>query len=383
MNTLDWLSRLIGFDTTTRNSNLALIDFVKDYLNQQNISSRLSYDPNEQKANLFATLPGHDGNVQGGLIFSGHTDVVPVDGQLWDTDPFVMKQIKDRLYGRGTSDMKGFIAVALSLIPELQNLKLSHPIHFALSYDEEIGCRGAPFMISDFQASGIKPKACIVGEPSNMRPVIAHKGIQVFRCKVHGQAAHSSLTPEGCNAIDYAAELIRYIREFANQLRQAGPFDQAYDVPFTTISTNMIKGGAANNIIPEFCEFNFEFRNLPQVAPNKIINQIESHVDRVLFPKMQLENPSAGIEFEKLGTVPSFESSPDAVIYQLARSISGEQDIVKVAYATEAGLFQGAGIPTIICGPGSIEQAHRANEYVSLEQLDKCKNFLLKIAQAF
>lgn len=386
MDTLDWLSHLVAFDTTSRYSNLALIEFVEAELAKQNLTSHLTYNDKAQKANLFATIPGREGSVEGGVIFSGHTDVVPVDDQLWTNDPFTMTLEKDRVYGRGTCDMKGFIAAALSLIPDFKKLKLAQPVHFALSYDEEVGCHGAAVLIADLKARRVNPKACIVGEPSKMQPVIAHKGIQVFSCKVHGKAAHSSLTPEGCNAIDYAAELIQYIRKLADQLKKNGPFDHHFDVPFTTITTNTIKGGIADNIIPELCEFKFEFRNLPQVTPDNIFNQISEHVSKVLFPKMQRENRSdaiTGIELQKLAAVPSFDSPTESAIYQLACEITGNKEIVKVAYATEAGLFQAAGIPTIICGPGSIEQAHRPDEYVSIEQLEQCRNFLLQIAQSF
>jgi acetylornithine deacetylase len=378
MNAQEWLSRLIAFDTTSRNSNLPLIDDVNNWFSHHHITTRLTYDPTQQKANLFATMPARDGNTQGGIILSGHTDVVPVDGQAWETNPFEAVQIEDKIMGRGTSDMKGFIAVVLALLPEFQKLSRREPIHFAFSYDEEVGCLGAPLLIADFQEIGIKPSACIVGEPTEMRPVVAHKGIQSFRCRIRGRAAHSSLTPQGCNAIEYAAKFINYLRDFADELRQ-GPVDAHFDVPFTSISTNMIHGGIANNIIPAECEFSFEFRHLPQVEPRHIINKITTYAEQELLPQMQREHAVTQIDIDAMGAVPSFESSPEAVIYKLARDITKETDIRKVAYATEAGLFQQVNIPTIICGPGSIEQAHRANEFVSLEQLEKCAVFLKRL----
>lgn len=383
MNTLEWLSCLISFDTTSRNSNLALIANVKDFLTEKDIQSRLTYNEDHKKANLFATIPAHDGTTSGGLILSGHTDVVPVDGQDWATNPFEMVQVSDRVFGRGTSDMKGFIAVALALIPEFQKLALQKPLHLALSYDEEVGCHGASFMIADLVQAGISANACIVGEPSSMRPVIAHKGIQLFHCRVHGRAAHSSLTPQGCNAIDYAAEVISYIRSLAAEIKRQGPFDKAYDVPYTTISTNWIRGGAADNIIPELCEFVFEFRHLPQVSPVTIIEKIKRQVQEIILPTMQLEKRDAMIEIAAGGAVPSFEGDLKGAIYQLAQEICEEKEKVKVAYATEAGLFQNAGIPTIVCGPGSIEQAHRPNEFVALEQLKICEKFLLNVVKKF
>lgn len=379
MNTEQWLSRLIAIDTTSRESNLDLIYIVQDWFLQHGIIPRLIYDPEEPKANLLATLPAHDGSIQGGIVLSGHTDVVPVDGQEWDTNPFAAVKKGDAIYGRGACDMKGFIAVALALLPEFQQLKLAHPVHFAFSYDEEIGCRGAPYIIEDMIEQGLKPKACIVGEPTNMRPVVAHKGIQGFRCHIHGRAAHSSLTPQGCNAIEYAARMICHIRDTADQLRQQGPFDSHFDVPFTSISTNMIQGGTASNIIPDSCEFHFEFRHLPEVSPRIIKDKINEYAQQILLPNMQREFAGAKIDIDELASAPSFEAIDESEVVRLAREILDEKDIVKVAYATEAGQFQHADIPTIVCGPGSIEQAHRPNEFVLVEQLEKCEQFLRKI----
>lgn len=232
MNSFDWLARLVAFDTTSRNSNLELIADIEAWLKRHHIPSRLTHDSTGQKANLFATLPAANGDISGGIILSGHTDVVPIDGQKWHTNPFKAELIEDKIYGRGTCDMKGFIAVVLSLIPELQQSALKQPVHFAFSYDEEVGCLGARLLIADLQQIGVKPKACIVGEPTDMHPIVAHKGIQVFRCRVHGAAAHSSLTHRGCNAIEYAAKIINYLRDLADLMRLAGPFDQHFDVPF-------------------------------------------------------------------------------------------------------------------------------------------------------
>lgn len=376
MDTLAWITRLIAFDTTSRHSNLPLITEINDWFSYHHITPRLTYDATKQKANLFATLPARDGRIDGGLVLSGHTDVVPVDEQSWQTNPFEAVQLNNKVYGRGACDMKGFIAVLLALLPEFQKLSLSYPIHFAFSYDEEIGCIGAPLLIADLQQAGIKPKACIVGEPTDMHMVVAHKGIQVFRCRVHGLAAHSSLTPAACNAIDYAAKLISFIRTYANELRQTGPFDTHFDVPFTSISTNMIHGGTARNIIPAECEFYFEFRYLPQMKPETIIEKIRSYAQNELLPEMQREYANASIAIDNQGAAPSFEASSEAVIKHLAADLLAETDIRKVAYATEAGLFQQANIPTIICGPGHIEQAHRPDEFVTFVQLEKCETFL-------
>lgn len=376
MNKLEWLSKLIAFDTTSRNSNLDLIHYVQNWLSEQGIRSHLIHDPEEPKANLFASLPAKDGSINGGLILSGHTDVVPVDGQQWNSNPFEMNILEDKIYGRGACDMKGFIAVALALVPEFLQLKLPYPIHLAFSYDEEIGCRGAPFMINDLKNLGIQPKACIVGEPTDMRPVIAHKGKQSFRCSVHGAAAHSSLTTKGCNAIEYAARLICHVREMADQFKKSGPFDSHYDVPYTTLTTNLIQGGNAQNTIPAFCEFIFEFRNLPENEPEAIRSKIDSYIQNELLPDMRREYPDADLILDPIAGGPGLKAVEDADILKFAREVSGEKDSIKVSYATEAGLFQRADIPTILCGPGSIEQAHRPNEYVTKDQLLKCESFL-------
>lgn len=381
MNTFAWIARLIAFDTTSRNSNLPLINEIADWFARHHIDVRLTYDSTKQKANLFATLPARDGKTQGGLILSGHTDTVPVDGQIWNTDPFRAVQIDDKIYGRGACDMKGFIAVVLALLPEFRELALSQPLHFAFSYDEEVGCLGARVLIDDFLVAGIQAKACIVGEPTDMYPVVAHKGIQAFQCRVQGQSAHSSLTPQGCNAIEYAAKLITYLRDFADELAQQGPFDPHFDVPFTSLSTNMIQGGTAGNIIPAECEFNFEFRHLPNVQPHTIIDRIKNYTDTELLPQMRHQHINATIEINNKGAVPAFEATEDAGLIRIAYEIAEKSEVRKVAYATEAGLFQAASIPTIICGPGNIEQAHRPNEFVTLLQLEQCATFLRKIVQ--
>lgn len=356
---------------------------LEGWLVSQNIPCIISYNETNTKANLFATVPARTNTLRGGLVLSGHTDVVPVDGQAWDTDPFSTITTEGKIYGRGTCDMKGFIAVVLALIPAFKKMHLTKPLHFAFSYDEEVGCLGAPFMIEDFQKKGFHPAACIVGEPTECRPVVASKGIHGYRCRLHGFAAHSSLTPKGCNAVEHAAELICWIRNLANQLKQQGPKDKYFDVPFTTITSNVIMGGTALNIIPALSEFLFEFRNLPDVNPESIISQIKSFIDNDLLPKMRNEYEDAVVEIESMGAVPAFQAKDYAVITQLAREVSENPVIHKVSYATEAGIFENAGIQTIICGPGSIEQAHKPNEFVSVEQLDKYQEFLQRVVKRF
>lgn len=379
---LEWLSKLVSFDSTSRNSNLDLIAEIQDFFDAEGLKSRLTKDVTGKKANIFATLPAADGSTEGGIVLSGHTDVVPVDGQQWETDPFGAIIKDERVYGRGTSDMKGFIAVTLTLLPEFKKMQLAKPLHFAFSYDEEVGCHGAAVMIADLVKNGIKPEGCIVGEPTELRPVIAHKGIHLFRCRVHGRAAHSSLTHQGCNAIEYAARLICRIRDWADQIKEQGPFDPHYDVPFTTLSTNTIQGGNACNTIPASCEFFFEFRNLPSVDPQQILKPIKAYLNEDLLPRIRQEYPEACLELDAIAGVPAFEAVDAAPLTQLLRQLRQENQSFKVAYATEAGLFQKAGIPTILCGPGNIEQAHRANEYIAIEQLIACEKVLRDLAKS-
>jgi acetylornithine deacetylase len=379
---LDWIKKLVSFDTVSRNSNLGLIETVRDVFRAASIEATLTTDASGKWANLFATVPAHDGTTQGGIVLSGHTDVVPVDGQNWQSDPFQAIVRDQRLYGRGTCDMKGFIGTALSLLPDMQRAKLRRPIHFALSFDEEVGCAGAPLMIADLKRRGITLDGCIVGEPTGMRPVVAHKGINVYDCHVRGFAAHSSLTPHGLNAIEYAARLICFIRDLADELRARGPFDQHYDVPFSTAQTSTILGGNAVNTVPADCSFVFEFRNLPTVEAESVLRRIESYARETLLPKMQREHENAAIEFSKIATAPGLDASEQAAITQLVRALTQDQEQRKVAYGTEAGLFAHAGVPSIVCGPGHIEQAHKADEWVALEQLRACEDFLGKLIQS-
>ncbi|WP_153100365.1 acetylornithine deacetylase [Paraburkholderia hayleyella] len=379
---LPWVMRLVSMDTVSRNPNLGLIETVRDALHALGLSATLTHDPSGKWANLFATIPAHDGTTHGGIVLSGHTDVVPVDGQQWDSDPFQPEIRGDKLYGRGTCDMKGFIGAALTLVPEMQRAKLARPIHLALSFDEEIGCVGAPLMIDDLLRRGVKPDGCIVGEPTSMRPIVAHKGINAYQCCVRGRAAHSSLTPQGVNAIEYAARLICHIRDIADQFRAQGPFDEHYDIPFSTAQTSQIEGGNSLNTVPAECRFTFEFRNLPTLDPAQIFTRIDQYVRETLLPQMQREHESAAIEFTQIAAAPGLDAAEQAAITHLVRSLTADQSSRKVAYGTEAGLFARAGIPSIVCGPGDIQQAHKANEFVALEQLSACEHFLHKFIRS-
>lgn len=373
---LGWIERLVRIDTTSRVSNLGLIETVRDELRQQGLDPWLTYDAARGKANLFATVPAADGRLTGGTVLSGHTDVVSVDGQDWTSDPFAPEIREGKLYGRGTADMKGFIGTALTQIPDMLARRLRSPIHFALSFDEEVGCLGAPLMLAEITKRGIAPQGCIVGEPTSMEVVLAHKGINVYRCRVHGRASHSSLPQNGVNAIEYAARLICFIRDIADELRRDGPFDSAFDTPFSTAQTGVIAGGAGTNLIPQHCTFDFEFRNLPTVDAKKLYTRITDYAREILLPRMKEEAEDADIAFERLALAPAMEAEEEAKITALVRALARDTGVRKVSYGTEGGQFQEAGIPAIICGPGDILQAHRPDEFVALDQISRAETFL-------
>jgi acetylornithine deacetylase len=382
MDTRTWLEILVGFDTTSRNSNLGLIETVRDNLKSQGLQAWLAHNDDGSKANLFATLPASDGGEQGGIVLSGHTDVVPVDGQKWSTDPFVLTESEGRLYGRGTCDMKGFIAASLALVPEFLAMPRKKPIHLAFSYDEEVGCVGAPVMLAELRDRGIRPDGCVVGEPTGMQVVVAHKGINLYRCCVRGKASHSSLTPRGCNAIEYAARLICRIRDLADAFKARGPYDEFYDVPYSTLTTNLIQGGIAVNTIPDLCEFSYEFRNLPGTPADEIQAEIENYIQSTLLPAMRAEYEGAQIDIRVGAQAPGLDASESAAITQLVRALTEDRATRKVAYGTEAGLFQALGVPTVVCGPGHIDNAHRPDEFVALDQLAACERFLRRLGQS-
>ena len=381
---LDWLTRLIAFDTVSRYSNLALIEDIQSYCEQLGLAVDLTFNDVKTKANLFLTVPaGKNADiVNNGLVLSGHTDVVPVDGQDWSSDPFIATIRGDKLYGRGSCDMKGFIACALSLLPQAVQLsnngQLRRPLHLALSFDEEVGCLGAPLILADLKARGITPDYCIVGEPTNMAMVVAHKGISIYRCRVHGKSAHSSLTAQGVNAISYASRLVGYVDALAETLSARDDGDALFTVPYSTLSVGTIQGGTATNIVPNLCEFTFDYRNLPHMTQDDILEPIQAKVAE-LTAQMQARAPETGIELLQEVSVPAMTDNDSAELQSLIAALTGDDERQKVAYATEGGQFTNAGIPTIICGPGSIEQAHKADEYVELSEMTRCDAFLQKL----
>ena len=376
ISSLDMVRRLVGFDTTSRESNLALIGFVQDYLDGWGIGSELVFDDTRRKANLYATIGPAD---RGGVMLSGHTDVVPVDGQAWDTEPFAVTEKAGSLYGRGTSDMKSFIAVALSLVPDFAACGLKTPVHLGLSYDEEVGCIGVRGLIAELKQRPVRPVACIVGEPTMMQPVIAHKGKKSLRCRVHGLESHSALLHEGVNAVEAAAEIVAFIKTMARRKRDHGPFDHGFVPPYTTMQTGLITGGIALNIVPRDCSFDFEFRNIPADDRDALFAEVRRYAETVVLPEMRAVSAGTGISFEEMNDTDGLDMAADHELVRLAQSLSGANSVGKVSFTTEAGLFHEAEIPTVICGPGSIDVAHKPNEYIALDQVRQCERFMRRL----
>ena len=374
---LELARTLVGFDTVSANSNLALIHCIGDELKRLGVPSRLSWNAERTKANLFATLG--EGK-PAGLILSGHTDTVPWEGQDWSVDPLAGVVRDGRLYGRGAADMKGFIATAVAHAPLLLEADLPFAIHLAFSYDEEVGCFGVRELIADLREAGIAPLACIVGEPTGMVPAIAHKGVYRYRCCVRGKEAHSSLTPQSVNAIEMAARVVGRVRDLAEGFAREEPRHAGFDVPFSTASVGQFHGGMADNVVPREAEFRYEFRDLPTADAHAMQAQVVAYA-RSLEPAMQAVAPEAGFRFETICEIPSFLGSADDTVTRLALRLAGQERATLVAFGTEAGLFSKAGIRTVVCGPGSIVQAHQPDEYVTLEQLLRCQSFLEGLAQ--
>lgn len=372
------VEKLIGFDTTSRESNLELIEYVRDYLNGHGVESQLVFDEDGRKANLYATVGPAD---RPGICLSGHTDVVPVDGQEWDSDPFKLRVEGGKAYGRGTSDMKSFIAIALAYVPQLLERGLKTPIHLALSYDEEVGHLGAKRLVAVMKDMPVKPAMCIVGEPTSLGVIIGHKGKKKVQVRVHGHEAHSSLTHEGVNAIEYAARLIAFMQGLARKWQKEGPFDEECDVPFTTMQVGLISGGTAPNIVPKSCAFNMEIRHLPSVDPEILFDEIRAHARDVIEPEMKAVAPDAHFEFDEVPPNLALDTDPDEPVVAFVKRLAGQNKHGKVGFGTEAGLFQKqVGIPTVVCGPGDIAQAHKPNEFITLDQLQKGEAFMARLA---
>ena len=378
---LEFAQTLVRMNTVSQNSNLELIHFIRDHLARLGVKSRLTFNDSKTKANLFATLG--EGK-PAGIILSGHTDTVPWDGQDWSVDP-LSALVKDgpegpSLYGRGSADMKAFIGIAVSHAERFLNSDAPFAIHYAFSYDEEVGCFGVKELIADLRDANIQPLACIVGEPTSMVPAIAHKGVYRYKCCVRGKEAHSSLTPHSVNAIEMAARVVGRLRDMGESFEREEPRFEGFDVPFSTTSVGQFHGGIADNVVPRDAEFRYEFRDLPTANAAQMQSEVVAYA-KSLEPAMKKVAPAAGFEFETICEIPSFLGSKDDPVTRLAQELTGEQGTTLVAFGTEAGLFKNAGISTVVCGPGSIRQAHQPDEYVSLAQLARCEAFMQGLAR--
>ncbi|MCH2393193.1 acetylornithine deacetylase [Oceanibaculum sp.] len=368
------IRRLVAFDTTSALSNLALIEDVKAYLAEYGIDSRLTFDEAHGKANLYATIGPKD---KGGVVLSGHTDVVPVEGQIWATDPFEVVEKNGLLYGRGTSDMKSFIAIALMLVPELVKMELKTPIHFAFSFDEEVGCFGVKHLIRDIVENFPLPRAVIIGEPTEMKLVTAHKGVQAYRVEVTGVAGHSSLPQNGVNAVFAATDLIQTVKAMQEAAKQR-PSAEAFEPPYSSFNIGRIEGGTAGNIIPQNCNFSVEMRIVPEDDGAAMEAELRAAVE-ALDAELKAQSPKAGATMRLFAAVPPLKPESDGVAETLVRHLTGVNQTGVVAFATEGGLFQEAGISTVMCGPGSIVQAHQPDEFIAISQVEEGIAFMRKL----
>ena len=376
MSSRQLLERLIGLATVSRDSNLLMIDFIRQYLAEHGVQSELFHNAEGTKANLFATVGPLD---RGGIVLSGHTDVVPVDGQAWTVEPFHLTEKDGRLYGRGTADMKGFIASVLAAVPLFLEQTLKLPVHLAFSYDEEIGCLGVRTMLAKLEERPHKPILCLIGEPTELKPVLGHKGKLAMRCHVRGAACHSAYAPYGVNAIHLAARLISRLEEIGEQLSKPEYRDQRFDPPFSTVQTGLINGGRALNIVPAECQFDFEVRALPGFDPHAVAVELQSYADAQLLPKMRAVQTDTDIRFQEMSAYPGLATPPDTEAARLLALLSGSAQFGTVAFGSEGGLFNQIGIPAVVCGPGSMDQGHKPDEFVTVEQLVGCDAMLARL----
>ena len=377
MTSRELLERLIGFATVSRDSNLELIEFIRTYLAERDVEIELFYNDARTKANLFATIGPRD---RGGIVLSGHTDVVPVDGQPWTVDAFRLTEKDGRLYGRGAADMKGFLASVLAAVPRFLERELKLPVHLAFSYDEEVGCLGVRPMLAELEKRTHRPVLCLIGEPTSLKPVLGHKGKLAMRCQVKGAPCHSAYAPYGVNAIQYAARLINRLEAIGEQLAQPEHHDERFDPPYSTVQTGVIKGGRALNIVPAECEFDFEVRALPGFDANRVADELQTYAQAELLPKMRAVKSDTDIRLEPLSAYPALATPPDSEAARILAMLCGSEAFDTVSFGTEGGLFNEAGIPTIVCGPGSMDQGHKPDEFVTVEQLRDCDAMLMRLA---
>ena len=383
---LDWLARLISFDTTSRDSNLPLVEAVAEHARSLGLSPHLFPNEDGTKANLVVTVPDATGSVSGGIMLSGHSDVVPVDGQAWASDPFELVERDGRLFGRGTADMKGFDAVVVAALARLVEHPLREPVHIALSFDEEVGCIGAQPLVDGMRSVGLSPRVCFVGEPTSMRMIRGHKSINLIRVTLRGFAAHSSLTAQGVNAIEHAASIVRYWRGRSDSWREHGPFDDAYPIAHTTGSVNLIDGGNGVNIIPAQSSVTLEFRSIGAAADDQAeIDALRAfcvEVEQAMRAEASgIEGADVGVLLEVLSQTPGLDTDADAPAVALGRELGLVVEADKVTYGTEAGIYANAGISTVVVGPGDIAQAHKPDEFIEVSQLAECEAFIGRLVE--
>ncbi|MEM7636087.1 MAG: acetylornithine deacetylase [Pseudomonadota bacterium] len=372
-NTVELLERLIAYPTISTDSNLALIDFAATKLETLGAKVRVSPDDTGTKANLFATLgPETDS----GIVLSGHSDVVPVAGQDWTSDPFAMRQQKGKLFGRGACDMKGFIAASLAMAENYAALPLARPVHFAFTHDEETGCLGARALVEELRDIGMKPSACIIGEPTLMRIIEGHKGCYEYTVEFSGLAGHGSVPEAGVSAVEYAVRYVAHLLALRPELAARCPADSPFDPPETTLQVGRVAGGIAHNVIADKCTVDWEMRPVRTSDADFVKASMRDHVEHDLLPAMQAVHPAADIVTHTMGEVTGLEAMPDSEAVKLVYELTGANTTDFVCFGTEAGLFQQIGIPAVVCGPGSIEQAHKPDEFVELDQLDQCLGML-------
>jgi acetylornithine deacetylase len=377
LGTVGLLERLVAFDTVSANGNLDCIDFIRGYLARHGVASRLTHDPTGTKANLYATIGPGD---RPGVALSGHVDVVPVAGQAWSGDPFRLRRENGRLIGRGTADMKGFVAAMLAAVAAFAARGLRRPVHLMITYDEEVGCHGARRLAADLATLPVRPEMVIVGEPSGMKPILGHKGKVSALCVVEGKAGHSAHPDRAVNALEVAAELVAFLNAQARRIRAQGPFDPGFDPPWTSVHTGTFHSGTALNVVPHRAEFMFEYRNIPGHDANLLLEELRAHAEDALLPAMRAVHPAAAIRFEPRPELAPMALPPGHALAELVRGLTGANDAGRVSYGTEGGIFQEAGMAAIVCGPGDIAQAHTPDEWIAESELAACDAFLERLA---
>lgn len=368
------LADLVAYPTVSAGSNLELIAYAAEKLSECGATITLLRDETGHKANLFATL-GPEGD--GGIVLSGHSDVVPVDPDEWTSDPFRLREADGLLFGRGSCDMKGFIAAALAAAPLFAARDLARPLHFAFTYDEEVGCLGARHLVEELERTGIRPSAAIIGEPTEMRIIEGHKGCYEYTTSFTGLEGHASAPDAGVNAVEYAVRYISRLMELGEELKARAPHDSRFEPPWTTVQAGRIEGGSARNVIAGHCSVEWEMRPVRRSDATFVKSSLGAYCEEVLLPAMRAVAPEAGITTEMIGEVAGLEPVPDNEARRIVSELRGANRAEVVSFGTEAGLFQGLGMSVVVCGPGSIEQAHKPDEFVAVTQLQSCLDMLL------